>query len=388
MENKTIITTYEDAKEMMDYVQGFCPCCKYELFEEWYAKKTDYFVEKGFFVVDGLMHDTDDGKLLRYCFTFDTSDIERIVFTIYNYYKKDKVCTFYFNPGDNDDIADAKIIMEHYNIIKWNELHGSFLNPEILKKTEAIWATKPNRLRGKKITAQLKIEKDVRREVGFAIHEFMCQHTVFFFLSTMFYFSLQKPDEVENPFIEEAPQTQEAQATRKESVKYNYKYTGYIDLTKTRVYKAKTCERLNEEKREYERHIQSWSVRGHYRRINGNRIWIKGHQKGEGQLENRVYGTVPEEELTFIPKVFEIKREREVVVTQESQLCEPEPSEKVAPIPEISVIERNPDVSLKEIAAPEHKQETITPIQITKSDAPENKFIRILKRIFKFFYRS
>lgn len=377
-ENKTIITTYGDAKEMMDYVQGFCPCCKYELFEEWYAKKTDYFVEKGFFVMDGLMHDTVDGKLIRYCFTFDTSDIERVVFTIYNYYKKDKVCTFYFKPGDNDDIADAKIIMEHYNIIKWNELNGSFLNPEILKKTRAIWATKPSRLRGKKITAQLKIEKDVRREVDFAIHEFMCQHTVHFFLSTMFYFSRQKPDEVENPFIEEATQTQEAisQATSKESVKYNYKYTGYIDLTKTRVYKAKTCERLNEEKREYERHIQSWAVRGHYRRINGKRIWIKEHQKGERQLENRVYGTVPEEELTFIPKVFEIKREREVVA-QESQLCEP--SEKAI---------LQPDVSLKEIAVPTTTEQTITPIQITKPVTTENIFIRILKRIFKYFYRS
>jgi hypothetical protein len=44
-------------------------------------------------------------------------------------------------------------------------------------------------------------------------------------------------------------------------------------------------------KREIERHIESWNVRGHWRYIKktGKRVWVKPHVKGEGKVETKIY---------------------------------------------------------------------------------------------------
>lgn len=40
----------------------------------------------------------------------------------------------------------------------------------------------------------------------------------------------------------------------------------------------------------YNRHAESWTVRGHYKNYkSGKKIWVEGYQKGEGKKENKIY---------------------------------------------------------------------------------------------------
>lgn len=43
--------------------------------------------------------------------------------------------------------------------------------------------------------------------------------------------------------------------------------------------------------KKYERHTESWSVRGHWRyyKKSGKRVWIDGYVKGKGDIEGKVY---------------------------------------------------------------------------------------------------
>jgi hypothetical protein len=45
------------------------------------------------------------------------------------------------------------------------------------------------------------------------------------------------------------------------------------------------------EKRNYERHTDAWTVRGHWRyyKKSGKRVWIEPYKKGEGETEGKVY---------------------------------------------------------------------------------------------------
>ena len=61
----------------------------------------------------------------------------------------------------------------------------------------------------------------------------------------------------------------------------NKKSTIYIDIDDDN----KT---LN--KKEYQRHIDAWTVRGHYRRTVNGKTWVKSHIKGNGNVELRTYG--------------------------------------------------------------------------------------------------
>ena len=45
----------------------------------------------------------------------------------------------------------------------------------------------------------------------------------------------------------------------------------------------------NVSKKMYEKHIDAWSVRGHWRQIKNKRIWIKPYQKGKGKVNPKVY---------------------------------------------------------------------------------------------------
>jgi hypothetical protein len=108
---------------------------------------------------------------------------------------------------------------------------------------------------------------------------------------------------------------------------YIYKYTGYINLNDTKVYRTQLNSKLNDEKKkEYERHIDSWSVRGHYRtnKKTGNKVWVKDHVKGDGELEQRIYGTKPASEVLLIPKIIECEREVRVGVKSKNSYAQDE----------------------------------------------------------------
>jgi hypothetical protein len=77
--------------------------------------------------------------------------------------------------------------------------------------------------------------------------------------------------------------------SKKKRVTYIHKqkYTiQYVDLDKIK--------EIEREKREIQRHIDSWSVRGHWRvmKKSGKRVWVKEHNKGNGAVEKKNYKVV------------------------------------------------------------------------------------------------
>ena len=303
--NKTIVVTYEEAKIMMDYTTALCGCCQYENFDQWYEQNEAYFVKKGMYIMEGLMNDVDNNKQ-KYCFTFNFENSLVTVFTIYNYYTQAKICTFKYIREQKVDgkIQSFNIEMDEYNPILWQGI-GDFLNETIEDKVKVVWKTFNKKYDNSSLKIYNREYKETLRITNKMVAEFMCEHTVYFCYATMFYFSVQRPDSLK---IEEyeATNPKEIDLCLK-SGKRKYYYSGYVNLNQTKLYRPKINKKLEKIKRgEYNRHIEKWGVRGHYRNINGKAIWIEAYEKGEGKLENRIYGTENESEMNIIPKVFEV----------------------------------------------------------------------------------
>ena len=327
----------------MDYTTALCGCCSYTNFDQWYEQNEAYFVKKGMFIMEGLMGDENNNKQ-KYCFTFNFEEPLVTVFTIYNYYTQVKVCTFRYirEQKDNGEIKSFEIEMDEYKPILWQGI-GVFLNEIIEDKTKVVWETF-NKKYANSTTLKIynKKYKETLRITDKMVAEFMCEHTVYFCYATMFYFSVQRPDSIK---IEEyeATNPKEIDLLLK-SGKRKYYYSGYVNLNETKIYRPKINEKLDKIKRgEYKRHIEKWGVRGHYRNVNGKQIWIDSHEKGEGRLEKRIYGTEKESEMLIVPKVFEVEYTYAEPIEQPKQLTSPEEVEEVINA-EHEIVEQNQQV--------------------------------------------
>ena len=309
--NKTIVVNYSDACDMMEYTLMDCGCCKNEEFDEWYNKKEAFFIKKGIFIMEDLMRDSND-KYLKYCFSFDFENPNEAFFNIYNYYNQKSVCKFSFVTENNDprqigdtidDWCSPKIKFNFYNRTLMDGLNGDFCNEITVEKIDKHWEGFDKKVKNKSqkyINNTLKEFEQTGRKME---HEFMCEHTVYFCYATMFYFSLKKPDTID--FSEyEKKEDKEVDFTFR-SVTRKYSYSGYINLNQSKIYKPNNS--LIQKKRgEYQRHIEKWGVRGHYRNVNGKKIWIDQHTKGTGNLEKRIYGDQKECDVNVLSKVFEV----------------------------------------------------------------------------------
>jgi hypothetical protein len=318
MENNTVVTTYGEACEVMQYADDFCGCCRSKFYNEWYDANEAYFVRKGIFVIDDLMYldcikdDKDSRKPVRYCFKFDFTEKTHSSFTILNYYNQDKIAEFRFIRGENPDFHNIKVKMDFMDLKKFKNL-GDFTNAIHAEKMKKSWNTFHQRCdslpKAKFQEAYLRqLELDYRMTL-----QFMCEHTVEMVHASMYYYTKQKPEEV--PYSSYFGFQEDLEYTTKKET-YIYKYTGYVNLNDTRVFRTRINSKLNDDKKkEYERHIESWTVRGHYRKTKtGEKIWIKDHVRGEGVLESRIYGTKPASEVLLIPKEIECEREVRVSV--------------------------------------------------------------------------
>lgn len=317
MNEAAIITTYTDAIKMMKYNDDFCGCCKLREFNDWYEDNNSYFIKKGYFLVDELMRydppKGDDLIEMRYCLHFDFEDKEVAHFKMYNYYNQKVFCEFDYIRSENDDVNNPKIKLGFVDYKEFEET-GAFYNDFIisnLNKEDDFFYRKNGSLPKKKFMEAY--DKHFRKRQTMTV-EFMANHSMHMILSAMFYFTLEKPKDINYESIEK--EKEKEILTKKGIIKY--KYTGYIQLDKERIYRAKINDNLDKKKRaNYERHIGSWQVRGHWRNLsNGKKIWIEPHIKGEGELEKRVYG-IGEVDASdvIVPKVFE--RVCDVVVKDE-----------------------------------------------------------------------
>jgi hypothetical protein len=79
---------------------------------------------------------------------------------------------------------------------------------------------------------------------------------------------------------------------RKKKLTKKGKKSNHITKIRKTIYKIKIDDKsVIRDKARYERHIERWSVRGHWRETkNGNKVWVKPHVRGQGsEIKSKTY---------------------------------------------------------------------------------------------------
>ena len=349
--NKTIVITYDDATRMID----FCKDAENEVskeFYDWYLKEDgEYFAKIGMLIIDGMI-----GEKERVALSFDFTNPDAVEFNVYRYKDQRIISSFFFYRQDNLTMKDVSVDVKYFSSHFFKGQKYLWLSPEIKDKvlsiTRKIAANEAQRRKiGQRASkTDLVIDMAINSAVK-DINLFNCKALVYFTYALMYYVSKQEPEEITTDF-----QKQLEAETGGIKVKSVYKYTGYIDLRENKVYKPIVKKDPDEPVREYQRHIQKWNVRGHYRKTKNGLIWIEPHIKGEGELEKRIYGTEDEKDLHLIPKVFEVER----------------------------TVKETPEIK---IDVPEQKKEEIKPVEVVKEFPVivKQKKVSILRKLLKLF---
>jgi hypothetical protein len=300
--NKTILITASDVTKMID----FCKDSEGNVsrdFYDWYLRpQPEYFAKTGMLIIDGVV------KNAKIAVSFDLTDPEEVEFNVYRYRDQSIVCNFFFYREENSTLKDVQVDIEYFSYERFKGQDLVWMTPEekkkLMDKAGRYIDLELRKIKGKISKSKIeKLKNEALSQSIIGLNEMNCQDLVYCLYALMYYVSKQEPEEITVPF-----QKQLEEETNGVKVKSIYKYTGYIDLRENKVYKPIVKKDSDEPTREYQRHIQKWTVRGHYRRTKAGLIWIEPHVRGEGELEKRIYGTEDEQDLNLIPKVFEVER--------------------------------------------------------------------------------
>lgn len=411
--NKTIVVSYDDITRMIDSCMDTDRCIHKE-FMDWYVNENTFFSRSGMFIVEDILYH-DKGN--KYAFSYDFKDMSNPLFIIYDYRTQEKIYKFSFNKEDNLSFKDvstkfkwlnkkymnkenrATFYSEELNEkdgidnFEYNDLanqkidnlvssHKSLLNLHtdnsnkisLLIKSEEITQAKLLQEENVSIYRELKkiintLEKDTKKEqirvqdwYINVLYKFMATKTVYYCYATMYYFAKHKSKEI-------TTKSKLISDVDLKVIKSIYKYTGYININDAKVYVPIIKKNDDDTKREYNRHIQKWSVRGHYRRYNGKIVWVDYHEKGKGELEKRIYGTEKECNVNVLPKIFEVNRN---VIESENN------EKKIVQVELESLIENNKtDIDLS------IKNNNIENVFITKKIPVLKRITNYIVNIFK-----
>lgn len=297
--DKTIVITYDDATRMMDFCKDSSGSVSKD-FYDWYLNPEGvFFARTGMLIVDGILDSKE-----RCAISFDLSDPDTAVFCSYAYRDQSVICHWEFHRQDNLTMTEVGFKVKYLSLsnIKKNTL---LCPPDIKEKMESIVrkTTSGFNRKGFRNTTTAAILTKSGNDALRLVNEANCRSFIYFIYALMYYVSKQEPEEITTKFKQQLEEDTEGV-----KVKSIYKYTGYVDLRDNKVYKPIIKKDPDEPTREYQRHIQSWTVRGHYRKTKNGLRWIEPHIKGQGELEKRIYGTEDEASLNLIPKVFEVER--------------------------------------------------------------------------------
>lgn len=298
--NKTIVITYDDGTRMVD----FCKDSQGNIskdFYDWYLKeKGEYFARTGMLIVDY-------GEKRKLVGSFDFTNPDLSNFCLYDYRNQKIISSFSFNRQENLTMNEAIVNLKYFSLNAFRD-QGFILAPLSLSDKDSV----SNRILNlkshiRKITGKNN-KKKIMLEIALNslykdINLFNCSQFAYFAYALMYYISKKEYEEVTGKIKKEYEEGDE-------TIKYIYKYTGYIDLMETKVYRPIIKKDPNDPIRDYQRHIQKWTVRGHYRKTKNGLIWIEPHEKGEGYLEKRIYSTQNEKDLPLIPKLFEVEKNK------------------------------------------------------------------------------
>lgn len=298
--NKTIVINYDEATRMIDFCKTKEGVVSKEFFD-WYLKDNpDLFAKSGMLIINNILKTNQ-----RCAISFDASNPDKVIFTSYVYHDQSVICNWVFKRQENLTMEEVSFDINHLSLInlRKNDLLLSSSLDDMVK--DAIKDADMGKLVRKGFrneSAKDLVQKTITRSLN-KINKKNCESFIYHTYALLYYVSKQEPEEITSQFNKELDNEFGGQ-----TVKSIYKYTGYINLRDNKTYKPIIKKSNNEPIREYDRHIQSWIVRGHYRNTKNGRIWIEPHIKGEGELEKRIYGTEEEKDLNFIPQVFEVTR--------------------------------------------------------------------------------
>jgi hypothetical protein len=327
--NKTIVVTYDDITRMKDF------CTNNEEgvtrdFMDWYVNENSFFSKTGMLITENVFNESN--KKFTVAFNFNNPDYPE--FSLYDYDTQKEICRYFFSREDNLAMEDIKIKIKWFNKKAFESQKNIFMSEQIKREIDKTVSQLSSSLKHKK-ARQLKsrknlLEKELEK-VYLKICNYMAEQGVYFSYATMYYFAKNKAKEITG-----IPKTQLLENGVGKQITSIYKYNGYVNINDTKIYKPIIKKDKTEPTREYGRHIEKWSVRGHYRRVNGENIWIQPFEKGEGELEKRIYGTEKESEINLRPKVFEVTR-----TVYDDKIKEQQPINKTQIITENTIKEPN-----------------------------------------------
>lgn len=302
-DQKTIAITYDDATRMMDYCKDESMSISRE-FYDWYLGHGNFFVKKGLLTLEFEKKYTS-----KYYLNFDLTDPDNSYFELFGYQNKYAICRFYFNRQENLTMENIAYELKYFNQRIYRE-ENMILCPEDIRSRVTKIVKELSGMRNNvayKTNATVKSKGALIQKAFDKLMSDSIKSNIQFFIysvyATMYYISKQEVEEM--PLLSSVP---EGEVENTVKVKSTYKYTGYIDLRNNKTYKPVIKRDPNEPIREYQRHIQAWTVRGHYRRTSSGMIWIEPHIKGSGDVEQRVYSTLDKQDLNLTAKVFEVER--------------------------------------------------------------------------------
>jgi len=291
-------------------------------FYVWYLSYDElFFINNGTFTIDSF-----NNGIKTLVVEFDFRNIDKTLFSIYNYKTGDKLADWSFERHKNWDILDIKNIknndklkldinvysdtcLKYYNS---TPIAIQLKNKDELKKLKDNYDKNNKNGFRKKSYDQFKY--DTIKEMSTVAFIKDCKYITMAIYTFLYNSSKIEPDEVITDFKKNT-------LPNKEFTKYKYKYDGYIDLSKTKIYKPIIDKKSNVETKEYQRHIDSWIVRGHYRKTKNGKIWIKPFIKGQGNLEKRTYYLSDNNLLDVDEKIFMVETISKIEKSENVDRC-------------------------------------------------------------------
>lgn len=313
--NKTIVVSYDDITRMKDFCTNNGEGVTRD-FMDWYVNENSFFSKTGMLVCERVIK----GSEKKFVVSFDFNNPDVPSFVMYDYVRQKPVCRYIMYREDNLAMKDVTIKISWIDLKFFSQPDSVFMSNETFEEVKKDYKEQESRFEAdikkmdkRQLKFQIKrmenrknnhlaktrqLEKELEK-INVKIATFMAQQGVYFCYATMYYFAKNKSKEVvgtaKTDMIGEGKQ-----------VTALYKYTGYVNINEVKIYQP--IIKKDGPVREYGRHIEKWSVRGHYRKVGDKTIWIEPFEKGEGELEKRIYGTEKEAGVNVIPKVFEVTR--------------------------------------------------------------------------------
>jgi len=300
-------TTYDDATRMIDFCHDDQGSVSRQFYDWYLQDKPEYFMTTGTLVIEGTMSAQD-----KMAVSFDLSDPNETHYVVFSYNDRKVMSRFIFKRQENLTLEDINVEMISYTRRLRNA--SDFLVPpeaqskicDIINQTLDIakMANHAKRMRDP-LAIRGFVQQGVKDRINKELYLWSAKKMVHIIYAILYYV----PKQEKIAMVSGYPQPlEEGAKVIKETT--TYKYNGYIDINRIgAVYKPIVMKDPQEPIREYNRHIQAWSVRGHYRKNkNGSISWVAQHTKGKGELESRAYGTLPSKDVSLQSKVYKVER--------------------------------------------------------------------------------